>query len=183
MDPDKNGETVWMRRLSPGSELGGVEFGMAADAEQVYVPISDVVARKNGKPGLFALRIRDGADVWSFNAPRRSCRWNNMFCHPGISQAVSAIPGAVFAGSMDGHFRAFATDDGRLLWEFNTAAGAYVTVNGKQALGGVMDGAGPTIAGGMVYVHSGYAGRSTDKANDLSGRDGNLLIAFSVDGK
>jgi polyvinyl alcohol dehydrogenase (cytochrome) len=182
MDPDKNGEIVWMRRLSPGSELGGVEFGMAADAEQVYVPISDVVARKDGKPGLYALRIRDGADVWSFSSPRNSCRWKNIFCHPGISQAVSAIPGAVFAGSMDGYFRAFATSDGALLWEFNTAEGSYKTVSGKQAVGGVMDGAGPTIAGGIVYVHSGYAGRSTDKANDLRGRDGNVLIAFSVDG-
>ncbi len=185
MDPDADGETLWMRRLSPGSELGGVEFGMAADAENVYVGISDVITpkAKGGKPGLYALRIRDGADVWSFAAPREPCRWNNVFCHPAISQAVSAMPGVVFAGSMDGHFRAFSTSDGKLLWEFNTAAKPYTTVAGKQAYGGVMDGAGPTIAGGMVYVHSGYAGRSTDKANDLQGRDGNVLVAFSVDGK
>jgi len=183
MDPDSNGETVWMRRLSPGSELGGVEFGMAADADNVYVGISDVITRKNGKPGLYALRIRDGADVWSVATPRIPCRWKNTFCHPGISQAVSAIPGVVFGGSMDGHFRAYSTSDGKVLWEFNTAAAPYTTVAGKQAYGGVLDGAGPTIAGGIVYVHSGYAGRSTQNANDLSGREGNVLVAFSVDGK
>lgn len=52
-----------------------------------------------------------------------------------------------------------------------------------SVLGGVKDGAEPTVAGGMVYVHSGYAGRQTANPNDLSGRDGNVLIAFSVDGK
>ncbi|MBB6093471.1 polyvinyl alcohol dehydrogenase (cytochrome) [Povalibacter uvarum] len=183
MDPDNDGETIWMRRMSPGSELGGVEFGMAADSQNVYLGISDVITRKGGKPGVYALRIRDGADVWGFSAPRVPCRWKNMFCHPAVSQAVTAIPGAVFAGSMDGHFRAFATSDGKVLWDFNTAAESYTTVAGKPADGGVMDGAGPTIAGGMVYVHSGYAGRSTQNASDLRGREGNVLIAFSVDGK
>jgi polyvinyl alcohol dehydrogenase (cytochrome) len=84
---------------------------------------------------------------------------------------------------MDGRFRAYSTRDGKVLWEFDTANEPFTTVAGKQAYGGVMDGAGATIAGGMVYVHSGYAGRSTQRANDLSGREGNVLIAFSVDGK
>lgn len=182
MDPDKKGELIWMRRVSPGSELGGVEFGMAADAENVYVGISDVIPRPDSKPGLYALRIRDGADVWALPTPRTPCRWKNMFCHPGVSQAVTAIPGVVFAGSMDGHFRAVSTSDGTVLWDFNTAGEPYTTVAGKQALGGVMDGAGPTIAGGMIYVHSGYAGRSGQGGN-LQGREGNVLVAFSVDGK
>ena len=34
--------------------------------------------------------------------------------------------------------------------------------------------AGPTVAGGMVYVHSGYNGNAGGS---------NVLIAFSVDGK
>ena len=96
---------------------------------------------------------------------------------------MTAIPGVVFAASMDGHFRAYSARDGKVIWEFNTAAKQLKTVAGKKAYGGVMDGAGPTIVNGIVYVHSGYAGRSTERANDLSGREGNLLIAFSVDGK
>ena len=183
MDPDNNGMTMWMRRISPGSALGGVEFGMAADAENVYVGISDVFARNNPRPGLYALRIRDGADVWSAPTPRKPCRWQNGYCSPAISQAVTAIPGVVFAGSMDGYFRAFSTQNGQVIWEFNTAAEPHVTVLGKTALGGVIDGAGPTVVDGMVYVHSGYAGRSTGAPNDLSGREGNVLLAFSIDGK
>ena len=47
-----------------------------------------------------------------------------------------------------------------------------------------MDGAGPTIAGGMVYVHSGYAGRSGGTAGrGLRNADGNVLMAYSIDGK
>jgi polyvinyl alcohol dehydrogenase (cytochrome) len=57
-------------------------------------------------------------------------------------------------------------------------------LSGKMVFGGVMDGAGPTIAGGMVYVHSGYAGRSGSMAGrDMRNADGNVLMAFSVDGK
>ena len=33
---------------------------------------------------------------------------------------VTAIPGAVFSGSMDGHLRAYKTEDGKLLWDFDT---------------------------------------------------------------
>jgi polyvinyl alcohol dehydrogenase (cytochrome) len=89
----------------------------------------------------------------------------------------------VFAASMDGHFRAYATANGDVVWDFNTAAEPIIDVLGKSAYGGVMDGAGPTIANGMVYVHSGYAGRSTANIRDLRGTEGNVLIAFSVDGK
>jgi outer membrane protein assembly factor BamB len=32
---------------------------------------------------------------------------------------MSAIPGAVFAGGWDGVMRVLATDDGRVLWQYN----------------------------------------------------------------
>lgn len=35
----------------------------------------------------------------------------------------------------------------------------------------------------MVYIRSGYTGRQTGNPTDLSLRDRNLLLAFSVDGK
>ncbi len=96
---------------------------------------------------------------------------------------MTAIPGVVFAGAMNGHFRAYAAADGKVLWDFDSANAPMTSVLGQPVSGGVMDGAGPTVAGGMVYVHSGYAGRQTANRHDLSGRDGNVLIAFSVDGK
>ena len=43
------------------------------------------------------------------------------------------------------------------------------------AKGGSLDFSGPTIAGGMMFVHSGY-GR-------IVGQPGNVLLALTVDGK
>ena len=80
----------------------------------------------------------------------------------------------VFSGSLDGHLRAYANADGKVLWELNTGVD-FQSVNGVDAKGGSLDGAGPTIANGSVFVMSGY-GR-------LGGYGGNALIAFTVDGK
>ncbi len=176
LDPDNQGKVIWSKRLSPGGVLGGVEFGPAADNRAIYVALSDIYVPPGAtaNPGISALRISDGATLWSVKAPKLSCAWTNTYCNPAMSQAVSAMPGVVFGGSMDGRFRAFDTATGQTLWEFNTAAVPVKTVSGREAIGGVLDGAGPTIAGGMVYVNSGYQGRS--------GTPGTVLMAFSVDG-
>jgi polyvinyl alcohol dehydrogenase (cytochrome) len=47
-------------------------------------------------------------------------------------------------------------------------------VNGVAGAGGSLDNGGATVAGGMVYVNSGY-GR-------ITGQPGNVLLAFGVDG-
>jgi polyvinyl alcohol dehydrogenase (cytochrome) len=65
--------------------------------------------------------------------------------------------------------RAYATDDARLLWEIDTARD-YATVNGVLAHGGAMDGPGPIVVDGMLYVNSGYA--------QWGGLSGNVLLAF-----
>jgi hypothetical protein len=44
-----------------------------------------------------------------------------------------------------------------------------------EASGGSLDGAGPAIAGGMLLVNSGYG--------VWGGMPGNVLLAFSIDGK
>ncbi len=177
LDPDNKGHVIWSRRLSPGGVLGGVEFGPAADRTVLYVALSDIYVPPGTtpNPGLTALRISDGATLWSVRTPRLSCAWTNVYCSPAMSQAVSAMPGVVFGGSMDGRFRAFDAATGRTLWQYDTAAAPVRTVSGRDAQGGVLDGAGPTIAGGMVYVNSGYQGRS--------GQPGTVLMAFSVDGR
>jgi polyvinyl alcohol dehydrogenase (cytochrome) len=84
---------------------------------------------------------------------------------------VTVIPGVVFSGGVSGYLRAYATEDARLLWEFDTARD-YDTVNGIAAHGGAIDGPGPVIVDGMLYVNSGYA--------QWSGIPGNALLAFEV---
>ena len=174
LDPNSQGKVLWTQRLSVGGPLGGVEFGPAADDQNVYVAISDIYMRGLAHPGLTALRIADGKILWTKPAPRNSCRWTNEYCNPGQSQAVSAMPGVVFSGSMDGHLRAYATAEGAVLWDFNTAGQPYHTVTGRTVEGGVLDGGGPTIVKSTLYIVSGYAGRSGG---------GTALLAFSIDGK
>lgn len=174
LDPDRKGEVIWTHRLSQGGPLGGVEFGPAADADTFYVGIADIFTPAKPARGLFAFRIADGEQLWSTPSPEVECAWKNPFCAGSLSQAVSAMPGAVFAGAMDGHFRAYDAKTGKIVWDFDTAR-PVKSVSGREAKGGVMDGAGPTIAGGMVYVNSGYQGRS--------GTPGIVLMAFSVDGR
>jgi polyvinyl alcohol dehydrogenase (cytochrome) len=84
------------------------------------------------------------------------------------------IPGVVFAGSMDGHMRGYDAATGAIVWDADTT-GNYDTVNGVTAHGGSLNFAGAVVAGGMVYVMSGYTINT--------GMAGNVMLAFSVEGK
>ena len=121
---------------------------------------------------MFALRLSDGKQIWQ-TAPA-PCPADRLHCSPAQSAAVSAIPGVAFSGSVDGHLRGYSTADGKVIWDFDTER-SWDTVNKVPGFGGSMDGAGPAIAGGMLYVSSGYA--------SAGGAPGNVLLAFSVDGK
>ena len=93
---------------------------------------------------------------------------------PAIRRPRPRCPGAVFIGGLDGRLRAYGASDGKLLWTYDTTT-AIDTVNGvKAAPGGSLDMGGPAIAGGMVFLHSGYGG---------SAGANNLLLAFSPDGR
>jgi polyvinyl alcohol dehydrogenase (cytochrome) len=172
LDPE-TGRVLWTAQAGVGSSLGGIEWGGAADVHQLYVAVSDAAAKTAKPGGLIALRIEDGKQVWRADPPPPVCSWGIRNCLAAQSQAVSAIPGAVFSGSQDGHLRAYASGDGRVIWDFDTAQ-TFDTVNGVAAVGGSLDNGGATVAGGMVYVNSGY-GR-------ITGEPGNLLLAFGVDG-
>jgi polyvinyl alcohol dehydrogenase (cytochrome) len=172
LDPE-TGHVLWTAQAGVGSSLGGIEWGGAADAHRLYVAVSDAAAKTAKPGGLLALRIEDGKQVWRADPPPPVCSWGTRNCLAAQSQAVSAIPGAVFSGSQDGHLRAYASGDGRVIWDFDTAQ-VFDTVNGVAAVGGSLDNGGATVAVGMVYVNSGY-GR-------ITGQPGNLLLAFGVDG-
>jgi len=188
VDPDQKGKILWQTRAGVGSPLGGSQWGSASDGQKVYVAISDlgigVVVdpklpqgyrltldpKKGG--GLHALDLKTGKIVWS--AKPASCAAERTDCSPAQSAAVTAIPGVVFSGSVDGHLRGYSASTGEVLWDADTAR-EFDAVNGKSAHGGSMDGAGPTVVNGMVFVNSGYG--------QWGGMPGNVLLAFSVGGK
>lgn len=168
LDPDNRGKVLWQTRLGKGSALGGVEWGHAADDKYAYVAISDRLLGKNGNPGVYALDLATGEKKWEALPPE------GIPGNAAHSAAISVMPGVVFSGSLNGHFRAYSTTDGKILWDFETAK-KFDTVNGVDAKGGSIDAGGPTIAHGMVYTNSGYG--------IFGGIPGNVLLAFSVDGK
>ena len=175
LDAENRGRILWQVKVGQGGSLGGIEWGIAADERNVYVPVSDVNVKSDPQPGLTALQIATGKKLWHVPAPDAPCSWNPRTCSHSQAQAITVIPGVVFSGTQDGHLRAYATEDGAVLWDFDTAQKAWDTVNGIAARGGILDGSGPSVANGMVYVNSGY-GR-------MEGQPGSVLLAFSVDGK
>jgi polyvinyl alcohol dehydrogenase (cytochrome) len=174
LDPDDHGKTVWSTRIGKGGILGGIEFGGAADNANVYLPVSDW---DHGDPrvggGMVALDNATGKKIWSTAAPAPAC-----IGKPGCSAAQEApatlIPGAVFSGSLDGHIRAYDVLDGKILWDFDTAQD-FETVNLVKSHGGSINYAGTVVGGGMLFVTSGYS--------RYAGMPGNVLLAFSEDGK
>jgi len=185
LDPAAQGKVLWQTRVGVGSSSGGVQWGMASDGERVYAAVADAVrnggdqgslqiGNANFDPvkggGLTALDVLTGAKVWF--AASTPCTPPREGCSPAQPGAVSVIPGAVISGSMDGHLRAFSTADGRKLWDVNTQQ-RYTTLNGVEAQGGSLDGAGAVVVDGMLYITSGYP--------RLGGAPGNVLLAFGLD--
>ena len=166
LDPDRDGAIAWRYQVGAGSLLGGIEWGFAVDGEKAYFANSDYLTPEPG--GLAAVRLRTGELVWYAEPHEPVCEG----CSPALLAAVTAIPGVVFSGAYDGLFRAFDAENGSVLWEFDTN-GAYDTVNGVTGGGGSINGPGPVVVDGMVYVNSGYAA--------FGGRPGNVLLAFGVD--
>jgi polyvinyl alcohol dehydrogenase (cytochrome) len=171
LDPDAKGTILWQFRAGRGSTLGGIQWGMAADEQNVYVPVSDRLEPPSAPRGLFALQFATGSRLWHTPTPAAPCEESRRTCLGALSAAVTAIPGVVFAGAVDGYLRAYSADDGRVLWSYDTAR-EFETVNGVEASGGSLDSAGPVVAGGMLFVGSGYGlWRS---------QPGNVLLAFQV---
>ena len=187
VDPDRKGEILWQTKVGRGGALGGLQWGSASDGKNVYAAVSDITFLAPPKPvegqrprrsvdpeiggGLFAIDIATGVKVWT--APKNACG-DRPNCSPAQSAAVTAIPGVVFSGGVDARLRAYSAQDGSVIWEFDTAR-EFTTVNGITTKGGSMDGPGPIIVNGMVFVGSGYGA--------WGGLPGNVLLAFSVDGR
>ncbi len=179
-DPDKKGEMVWQTRVGRGAANGGVQWGMTYDGQNVYAAVSDAAGKRttdsNGAPvrildpavggGLTALKVSDGSRVWY--APPPDCG-TRPGCSPAQSAALTAIPGVVFSGTLGGLLRAYTAEDGKVLWEYDTAHD-FTTVNSVKAKGGAIDGPGAMVVKGMVFVNSGYT--------RFGGLPGNVLLAF-----
>jgi len=162
-DPDRKGAVVWRSPLvSNTTEFGGkLVWGGAADEQNAYFGL--------GPGGIAGVRLSDGQRQW-FTALQPAA---GAAPRPGQEGALTAMPGAVISGGWDGVVRILSSRDGRVIWEYNTVRD-FPTVNGVAAKGGSMGAPGPVLAGGLLFVPSGYVGVR-------NGVPGNVLLVFGVE--
>lgn len=160
-DPDQKGAVLWRTALTEKTNEFGAKlvWGGAADDQNAYFGL--------GTGGIAGVQIRDGERQWFTPLVPVAA----MARYHREDGPLTAIPGAVFSGGWDGVLRALSAADGHVLWEYDTVH-EFETVNGVTAKGGSMGAAGPTVAGGMLFVGSGYVGV-------YNGMPGNVLLAFA----
>ena len=173
LNPD-TGEVIWQKRVGRGGIQGGIHFGMAVEGDRLFVPVSDGLDGREypnpARPGLYALNLQDGEFAWE--SPAEDLCDGRFACNPGISAAVTATPGLVFSGAMDGHMRIHDSATGDVLWDYDTTAD-FATLSGEPAHGGSFGGAnGALVHNGMLYLNSGYG--------IYFHMPGNVLLAFEV---
>ena len=168
LDPARRGRKIWEYRWGRGSPVGGV-WGATTDGTHAYFGVADQLTPAPG--GLHAVDLETGQRVW-YTPPQTPVCGSGQGCSAAQSAALTSIPGVVFSGGADGAVRAYASDTGRVLWTFDTNRD-FDTVNGVKADGGSIDGPGPVVAGGMLYVTAGNAG--------FVGTPGNVLLAFALE--
>jgi polyvinyl alcohol dehydrogenase (cytochrome) len=168
LDPTRRGRVLWQYRWGRGSPVGGV-WGATTDGERAYFAVADQLTPAPG--GLHAVNLTSGQRVW-YVPPQPPICGSGPGCSSAQSAALTSVPGVVFSGSADGAMRAYASNDGKILWTFDTNRD-FATVNGVKADGGSIDGPGPVVANGMLYVTAGNAG--------FVGTAGNVLLAFGVE--
>ncbi len=179
LDPDEDGRVVWSTRVGVGGLLGGVQWGTATDGKHVYAAVSDIAFISRWWDSRCPrIRTRAADCTRCVRTAAQSCGARRppgpapiaRTAVPAQSAAVTATPEYVLSGAVDGHLRAYSTTDGAVLWDFDTAT-PFTTVNGVKANGGSLDAAGPTVAGGMLFVGSGYG--------LYGGQAGNVLLGFA----
>jgi len=167
LDPDQHGEPIWRMNVigdqavqdaRHGGGNRGPVWGGALDDTHAYFGLN--------AGGVAAIRLADGQRTWY--APLNSGSGKRV-TH---SAATTAIPGVVFAGGSDGRLWALSTADGSTLWSFDTAH-AFDTVNAVPAHGGSIIAPGAVVAGGMLFVGSGYG--------VVAESPGNVLLAFGLE--
>ncbi len=170
LDPD-NGDLIWSTRVGRGGVLGGIPWGMAADDAAVYVPVADVdlfLSKVEGEPNpsLAKLELSSGEILWQ--SPVDFDCEDIKKCYDGLSTAITLIDGAVLAPGLDGVLYAYDTDNGEVMWSYNSRRD-YEGINGLSGNGGSLEAGGVIVADGLLMFNSGYGGLMMS---------GNVLLVF-----
>jgi polyvinyl alcohol dehydrogenase (cytochrome) len=173
------GKVLWSHRIGEGTALGGVHWGITADAGKVYVPINDPIISSDPrfvtKAGVYAFDIATGRPAWSY-AAQPNCTGSrntdvvNCATKFGFSAAPLVVDGALVGATLGGEVIILDGADGRVINRLDTV-GARTTLNKDIAgKGGSIDAHGLSAGAGMLFVNSGYG--------SFSQTPGNVLIAY-----
>ena len=180
-----SGALNWSHRVSRGSTLGGIHWGMAVDDRRVYVAATDFNIDKasggradlipGARPGIYALNLQSGEVEWEIHPTHQ---FQGLTSPSLYSASLSLSNDLLFAGSLDGVVRAFDTADGSEQWSFNTAL-EFTDINGVIGNGGTIDSVGVVVSGDGLLVNSGY---STFQGIDgrYQAGPGNALFVFGL---
>jgi len=175
LDPDQRGKVLWKTRVGAGGAMfGGFVWGAASADGAVYAAFGENAQGTAGSPGLYALNIANGAPLRVPASATATSKDGTSGPAPLMPQALTAIPGVVFSGSLNGRLSAYSTRSGEILWDFD-AMRDFDTVNKVPGKGGSFNGGGAAVAHGMVVINSGFGFGGA--------KPGNVLLAFTVDGK
>ena len=172
----ENGDVLWQTQVGPGGITGGLQWGSAVDAFQVYTAVANssfVSHTMTTGPGRG--RTVNGGFWASLDASSGELIWEVAGDNPPPSPPddttvvnpialnmgpVSVANGVVFGGAADsvGTMYAFDAESGEILWTFESG-------------GSVLSGA--AIVKGSIYWGSGYS-------NFNLGTPNNKLYAFQV---
>jgi polyvinyl alcohol dehydrogenase (cytochrome) len=187
------GALIWSKRLGAGGNLGGIHWGMASDGSKLYVGISDLnvqkqtvfdrpgkpakqAVSKNGRPGVYALALRDGNIEWEVHPTRE---FEGKLVPAIFSAALTVTNDVLFAGALNGMLYAFNTKDGTMLWFHDVSVSpAKVEPAWQYVHGGTIDGAGPIAAGSDLLINSGYS--TFGGANQFHAGPGNALVVYKL---
>jgi polyvinyl alcohol dehydrogenase (cytochrome) len=181
-----DGSLNWSKKVSAGSKLGGIHWGMAVDSRYLYLAATDFEIdpasgsledlKPGANPGIYALDIRSGDINWEIH-PQRD--YQGLATPLLVSAALSVTNDVLFAGTLSGSIFAFSTLDGRELWSFDVSRD-LVDINKVPGDGGSIDGAGFVIAGDGLLVNAGYTELFGGVGRYQAGT-GNTLYVLSLD--
>lgn len=153
--------------------LGGVETPMAYQDGTIFVPVLNLAAYftdqgldysgmdlTKGTGQMIALNVFDGTVKWNADMPT------------GNISGATVANDVVFGGGMDGIVRAYDTEDGSLLWSYDTGVG----LNAPFAVAGDVL---VVPAAGLKLVGPDYTPEATPVA---VGDSGPAIIGFRVAG-
>ena len=168
LDPDRRGKCSG--NTAGAAAARSAAFGVrAVDGKQAYFAVADQLSPAPG--GLHAVSSRPASGLVHVPPQPPVCARG-----PGCSAAQSAArhfdPGRRVLRLGRRRNARVRERDGKILWTFDTNRD-FDSVNGVKADGGSIDGPGPVVAGGMLYVTAGNAG--------FVGTPGNVLLAFGLD--